>query len=125
MIDAFSTCRLLSAYSPRLILPLLRSSSSVPICRSALYSYPPPVPRAPTAAPPQNEGLQPHCTKPAIVNSRYNVFFMAHPPSFWLRAIFVPEDFVGEALFSKVSIVPFPLHWISEIPSVEHARGWR
>src|SRR2546428_5145305 len=123
MIAPFSFCLFLSCYSSRLIRPLLRSSSSLSICRLALYSYPPPVPRAPTAAPPQNEGLQPHCTKPAIVNSRYNVFFMAHTPSFWLRAIFVPDDFVGEALFSSVSIVPFLLHWTSEIPSVEHARG--
>src|SRR5438094_9388926 len=85
MIDPFSICRFLSWYSSRLIRPLLRSSSSLSICRLALYSYPPPVPRAPTAAPPQNEGLQPHCTKPATVNSRYNVFFMAHPPRFWLE----------------------------------------
>src|SRR2546428_14113300 len=82
MIAPFSFCLFLSCYSSRLIRPFLRSSSSLSICRLALYSYPPPVPRAPTAAPPQNEGLQPHCTKPAIVNSRYNVFFMAHPPSF-------------------------------------------
>jgi len=48
---------------------------------------------------------------------------MAHPPSFSLRAIFVPEDFVDDALFSSVSIVPFLLHWTTEIPSVEHARA--
>jgi hypothetical protein len=44
---------------------------------------------------------------------------------FCLGAIFVPADFLGEALFSSVSIVPFLLHWISEIPSVEHARDCR